>query len=83
MLKHEGVNSSRTMIVLQSVNLTEEYWTLYQHVGNQTNFSTLGLTMKKWTPPEYGILKVNIDVAFTKDKIGICILVRNHLGTLN
>ncbi|KAI5670611.1 hypothetical protein M9H77_10975 [Catharanthus roseus] len=31
-------------------------------------------------PPNYGTLKINTDVAFLKDKIGIGVIIRNHMG---
>lgn len=33
-----------------------------------------------WKPPNVGCLKVNTDVAFSNDKIGIRLIVRNYQG---
>lgn len=37
------------------------------------------LLVQKWTSPDFGTLKINTDIAFSKDKIGIRIITRNHM----
>lgn len=33
-----------------------------------------------WKPPDLGILKINTNMSFSEDEIGIGIIVRNYLG---
>lgn len=80
-LKYEGVNFIGTTIALQVLDMEEKCLSLSQPTGNHTS-SALAPNVKKCTTLEYGTLKVNIDVVFTKEKIGIGVLVRNHLCAL-
>lgn len=68
------------MIAFQVLHLSEESLKLPQNSISSSMLPHSISSPRIWKPPDHHILKVNTYVAYFESKIGIGILVRNHLG---
>lgn len=80
MLKYKGIRSNEASISLQTLNMCAEFLNLCRSVICSASITPQLPLQSSWMPPEYRTLMVNNDVAFSKGKVGISILVCNHLG---
>lgn len=71
--------SSANLIATQFFHLANEYKLLPDHFDSSIRSNPPSLERRFWKPHDPRYLKVNIDIAFFKYKIGTGILVRNHL----
>lgn len=68
-------------IVLQAMNMIEEFLKMSNHITLAMNINTpTSLVLQKWIPSARRVLKVSTDIAISIRKMGIGILVWNHLG---
>lgn len=79
-LKHEGSCPTVELIAHQALQHFEEYLRLHRHNASPTDMRAFCPPQRLWCPPNLDFLKVNFDFAFSEGRIGIGILVRNHLG---
>lgn len=62
------------------MHLADEYELFHSFFDSPARNNPPLLERATWKPPDSRYLKVNTDTAFSNHKIGIEILVRNHLG---
>lgn len=58
-----------------AVHFLQEYWNLHCKAE-----LPVAETLNKWVPPEEGVLKLNVDGAFSDAGAGIGVVVRDHQG---
>lgn len=79
-LQHDSNYSSANLIALYALSLLEEYVKINLPYHYSPMLHSTGSSPRIWKPPSLGTLKVNTDTSFFEVKIGISILIRNHLG---
>lgn len=69
-------------IALQEMYFSNEFLQLHENLPSLLMLSFLPASPRSQKPVDPKILKINTTMAFSEDKIGIGIIVRNHLGIL-
>lgn len=79
-LRHDGVCTSEDLIMQQALLQFEEFLKFHHQVDPVICGLAFVPSRKIWKPLDRSTPKVNADFGFLESKIGIGILVCNHLG---
>lgn len=75
-LRHEGKVKNASAIALQAICFSDEFMQIHESPTSPLMMSSLIASPRLWKPFDLGILKRNTDMAFSKEKISMSIIVR-------